>query len=214
MNQLYKILVNGQSCAAGSLKWSLPKAGKPGKWHRVNGELAMCASGLHLTTKPFMWYKWGCTCYAAEAKDIKEWNEDKCLCRSARLLEEVPHPRWWLDVIDFVASLKDMKWFDNHGEIDPKWKMFDARGAAWGATWGAAWGAAWDAARGAAWDATWGAARGAAWDAALKAMFILTSDLVIEESQRRFVDEMWHILTAGYEYLGTVNGVHYVFRKP
>jgi len=198
MNQLYKVLVNGQSCTAGFLTWSLPKDGKPGKWHRVNGELEMCAKGLHLTTQPFKWYEWGCTCYAAEAKGIKGWNEDKCLCRSARLLEEVPHPQWWLDAIDFVASLKDIKWFDNHGDIDPKWKMFDT----------------WHAARDAAWNAAYGAARDAARDAALKAVFILTSDLVIEESQRRFVDEMWHILTAGYGYLGTVNGVHYVYREP
>jgi hypothetical protein len=251
---LYKVLKDGRSAHGGALEWSLPSAGTPGNWHTFEGELSICRRGIHLTKKPLRWYVWGCTCYLAEAKGIREWEEDKCVCRSARLLEEAPHPQWWLDAIGFVESLKNMKWFDNHGEIDPKWKMFDTwgaaweaiRGATWGATWGAAWGvvrdaardaaweairdaardatrgAAWDAARdaawgatrAAAWDAAWDAARGAAWGAALKATFIVTADLKIEDKHRTFVDEMWHILAAGYGYFGMVEGVHYVYRKP
>ena len=206
MDKLYKILVDEKSCHGGTLKWSLPQQGKPGAWHSVEGPLSMCKTGMHLTMAPYQWYSWGCTSYIAEAREVEEWQEDKCCCRSARLIEEAPHPQWWLDAIGFVGSLNDMKWLDNHGDIDPKWKMFP--------TWDAARYAAWDAARYAAWNAARNAGLDAARNAGLKASFIVCSDLNIAEQHGTFIDEVWRIYTSGYGYFGTVDGIHYVYEKP
>ncbi len=152
------------------MKWSLPTKGKPGKWHTVKGDLKICEKGIHLTTERFNWYKWGCTAYEAEAKDIVEWEKDKCVARSVRLLKEVKHPKWWTDAEGWIATLKDIAWLKPDGKPKKEWKLFETRAAAWDAVGAAAWAAAWDAAGAAAWDAAraaaWDAARAAAWAAA------------------------------------------------
>uniref|UniRef100_A0A6M3KLK4 Uncharacterized protein n=2 Tax=viral metagenome TaxID=1070528 RepID=A0A6M3KLK4_9ZZZZ len=171
MEKLYKILVDGKSCHGGKLQWSLPRKeeGKwiPGNWHKIKGNLSICNKGLHLTKEPYRWYKWGCTCYLAETKQIYNWRGDKCVCNPARLLEEIPHPKWWLDTIDFVESIPKIKLFKP--DLNPKkeWKLFLA--PTWDAARDAAWIAARDAAREAAQDAARNIARDAAWDAARKA---------------------------------------------
>ena len=49
----YKVLNrHGMSCYGGTLKWSLPKDGDPGKWHEVEGDLVRCQNGLHLISHP------------------------------------------------------------------------------------------------------------------------------------------------------------------
>jgi len=162
MKKLYKILVDGKSCHGGDLKWSLPKNGKPGKWHKVKGDLTICEKGIHLTTKPFMWYKWGCTCYEAEAKGISDWQDYKCVCSEARLLKVKKYPKWWTDTENWVKTLKDISWLKPDGKPKKEWMLFETRDAARDA----AWDAARDAARNAARDAARNAARNAAWDAA------------------------------------------------
>lgn len=49
---LYKILDGDQSCHGGNHTWSLPTADGPGEWHEVEGKLARCSVGFHLTTHP------------------------------------------------------------------------------------------------------------------------------------------------------------------
>jgi hypothetical protein len=192
--KLYKVLVDGKSCHGGDLKWSLPKKvnGKwiAGDWHEVKGEISICSSGIHLTSERFNWYKWGCTAYEAEAEDIKSWEGNKCVCRRARLLKEIPHPKWWIETLNWVETLKNIAWLKPDGKPKKEWKLFETRDAAgdaaWDAAWAAArdaardaagaaardaagdaaWAAAWAAARDAAWAAAWAAARDAAWDAA------------------------------------------------
>jgi hypothetical protein len=163
--KLYKILVNGESSHGGNLKWSLPKNGKPGKWNEVKGDLKICNKGLHLTSKPYNWYKWGCTNYEAEAKGIKEWDGDKCVARKVRLLKEVPHPKWWLKAEKFVnTELKEINWLKSDGKPLKKWKVF--YGDSWNAAMIAAGDAAMIAARVAAGVAAGDAAMIAARDAA------------------------------------------------
>ncbi|MBK9272777.1 MAG: hypothetical protein IPM48_14425 [Saprospiraceae bacterium] len=120
MDKLYKILVDGRSCHGGDLKWSLPtkKGNKwiPGEWHEVKGDLKICERGLHLTKKPFMWYRLGCTNYEAEVEDIISWYGDKCVVRRARLLKEVPHPKWWNDVEGWIETLKSIAWLKPDGK--------------------------------------------------------------------------------------------------
>lgn len=169
MKKLYKVLVDGKSCHGGTMEWSLPKGKKPGKWHHYEGDIKICDAGLHLTTEPFKWYKWGCTAFEAEAKDIIAWENDKCVARSVRLLKPIEHPKWWTDTMAWIDTLKDIAWLKPDGNPNPEWKLFPTRAAARDAAWAAARAAAGDAAGAAARDAAGDAARDAAWDAALDA---------------------------------------------
>ena len=146
----------------GNMIWSLPKNGKPGAWHEVKGDLKICEKGIHLTTKPFNWYRWGCTCYEAEAQDIITWEKDKCVARKVRLIKEVKHPKWWADCEGWVNTLKDIAWLKPDGKPKKEWMLFETMDAARVAAWDAARVAARDAAGVTAWDAAWDAARVAA----------------------------------------------------
>ena len=174
---LYKVLVNGASCHGGDMKWSLPN-GRPGKWHSVKGDIEICSSGLHLTRKPHLWFKWNCEMYEAEGKGqpLAE-RDDKVVFRSARLLKRVEPPAWWQNALRFVTDeIPKTTFLKPDGEPLKKWKLFTgnswdaawaaARDAARAAAWAAARDAAGDAARDAAGAAAWAAARDAAWDAA------------------------------------------------
>jgi hypothetical protein len=184
--KLYKILINGKSCNGGTLKWDLPKDGNPGKWHSVRGEINICAKGLHLTKKRYMWYSWGCTCYEAEAKDIKEWEDDKCVCRSARLIKEVPHPKWWKDAEKFVEELNDIKWLQPDGKPLKKWKVF--------------------------YGDDWSAARSAAWSAALyNQTHNICRGLKLESKHKKHAKAGMQVWRKGYALLTDVNGVLYVY---
>ena len=120
--KLYKVLVNGKSCHGGKMTWSLPN-GKPGKWHRFQGEPVICQSGFHLTTEPFRWYKLDCECYLSEAKEVLAWENDKCVAKSVRLLEKVQHPEWWIEAMDFIAALKSIPWCQPQGEPLTEWEV-------------------------------------------------------------------------------------------
>ena len=149
--EYYKILVDGKSCHGGDLKWSLPKKDGekwiPGEWHEVIGTTEMCRVGLHVTTKPYNWYKWNCECYEAGIDAAIDHGDDKVLCRKARLIKPVAHPQWWMNSIAFVDSMKTVPFLKPDGKPMESWKLFT------GDSWGAAGDAARDAARDAAWDA-------------------------------------------------------------
>jgi hypothetical protein len=240
--KLYKILVDGKSCNGGNLKWSLPKDGKPGKWHKVKGDLKICEKGLHLTNKPYNWYSWGCTCFEAEAKGIKEWKDDKCVCREVRLLKVKKHPKWWTDTEGWVATLKNISWLKPDGKPKKEWMLFETRAAAgdaawaaagdaakdaaWAAAWAAAgdaakdaawaaaWDAAWDAAKDAAWAAAGDAAGDAAWDAALYARVIFICDgLKLAEKHKTHIKKRMEVWQKGYGLLCDVNGKLFVYYK-
>jgi hypothetical protein len=171
MKTWYKVLVDGKSNHGGNLEWYLPKNGKPGKWHSVKGKISKCSNGLHLTEKPYEWFKWQCDIYIAEGKGSNEGDEIKTAFRSARLIKKIDKPKWLTNAEKFVKEIVDAKWFCN-GKLPKtkKIKMFEARSSARSsardAVGAAAWDAAWDAAR----DAVWAAARDAAWDAARSAV--------------------------------------------
>ena len=197
---MYKVLVDGKSANGGSLTWSLPTQDEsgnwtPGNWHEVQGKVIVGENGLHLTSKPVKWMKWGAEIFIAEgAGESVESGDDKIAYQRARLLSKVEAPEWWIGAQSFVRGIPMLNWLKPDGNPDPEWKLFTAsswnaaRAAAWDAAGtaaraaagdaaraaveaaaGAAWDTAWDAARAAAWDAAWDAARaaaGAAWDAA------------------------------------------------
>jgi hypothetical protein len=171
MKTWYKVLVDGKSNHGGNMEWDLPKNGKPGKWHSVKGKISKCSNGLHLTEKPYEWFKWQCDIYIAEGKGSNEGDEIKTAFRSARLIKKIDKPKWLTNAEKFVKEIVDAKWFCN-GKLPKtkKIKMFEARSSARSsardAVGAAAWDAAWDAAR----DAVWAAARDAAWDAARSAV--------------------------------------------
>ena len=242
MDKLYKVLVDGKSCHGGSMEWSLPKKVKgkwvAGKWQEHKGDIKICDSGLHLTKERFDWYKWGCTVYEAEAKNIVEWEGNKCVAKSVRLIKEVPHPKWWTDCEGWVATLKDIAWLKPDGKPNKEWELFETRAAAGDAARDAAWDAArdaaWDAARNAAWDAARNAARNAAgdaardaawdadgdaawdaaWDAALYAQVIFICDgLKLQDSHKVHIKKRMEVWQKGYGLYCEINGVLYCYKK-
>jgi len=183
---LCKVLVDGRSCHGGNMEWSLPSVKGPGKWHQFDGQIEICRSGLHLTTAPYQsWMLWGARVYEVEAQGIIEWQEDKCVCRRARLIREVAEP-WWTEAGEFVAKLPSVPYFQPDDKPLRSWKLFtaaagDAGDVARAAAWDAAGAAARDAARDAAWgnvyrDAAWDAARATAGDAARDAAGVAAGD--------------------------------------
>jgi hypothetical protein len=87
-----KILINGESCHGGSLKWSLPKDGQPGDWHEVSGPVRTCQNGFHLTRQPVEWWPAAATAYLAEpdGKGDSEGDSDvKTAFPRCRLIREV-----------------------------------------------------------------------------------------------------------------------------
>jgi hypothetical protein len=230
---LYKVLVGGQSCHGGSLKWSLPQRAEdgsytPGDWHRVSGDLTICERGIHLTTTPYQsWWKWDADLYEAEAEGIAAWDGDKCVCRAARLLRPAPVPAWWQACRDIVATIPQTEWFQHVQPPDPAWRVFPTRAAAGAAAGDAAWAAAGAAARDAAGDAAWAAAgaaaRDAAWDAAWAAagdaaLYVLAcgicADLPLADAHRQHADARWRVWQAGYGVACDVQGVLYVYERP
>ena len=208
--KLYKILVDGKSCHGGYLKWSLPKKDGEkwiaGDWHEVKGDLKICSKGLHLTKERFKWYKWGCTCYEAEAENIISWEEDKCVAQKVRLIKEIPHPKWWTDCKGWVDTLKDIAWLKPDGKPKKEWKLFETRAAAWDAARAAAGDAAGDAAGAAAWAA--------AWDAALYSRGIFICDgLKLAEKHKTHIKKRMEVWQKGYGLYCDVNGVLYVYNK-
>jgi len=208
----YKILVDGKSCNGGDLTWSLPKQDKkgkwtPGKWHKIDDDIVMCSSGIHLTTKPYQWYKWNCICYEAEPiLDGAIHQDDKSVFVGARLLKPVQHPKWWLDAIDFVDSIKHVQFLKPDGKPLKSWKLFtgktwyaaryDARNAACDAASNAARYAASNAARNAACDAASNAARydarNAACDAAGNAASNAACDAARYDAWNAAWDAAWN----------------------
>jgi hypothetical protein len=78
---LFKVLHNMKSCNGGNQTWKL------GEKYTAEGELKICKNGFHLTTNPQEWLRPGYSVFFAEAFGISEWQEDKCVCRSVRLLK-------------------------------------------------------------------------------------------------------------------------------
>ena len=179
----------GKSCHGGSFEWSLPVGSHKGDWQTFAGELKICSSSFHLTKEPFRWYKVGCELYEAEAKDIKEWESDKCVARSVRLIKKVRHPKWWTDTLKWIDTLKDIAWFKPDGKPNKEWKLYPSRNAA----------------RNAAWNA--------AWDAGLYARILICSDLKLDKKHIEHAKKRMQVWQKGYGLYCDVNGVLYVYEK-
>ena len=185
--KLYKVLVNGRSCHGGNMEWSLPSVKGPGKWHQFDEQIKICRRGLHLTTAPYQsWMLWGARVYEAEAQGIIEWQEDKCVCRRARLIREVAEP-WWTEAGEFVARLPSVPYFQPDDKPLKSWKLFTAAAGDAGA-----------------------AARAAAWDAALYARSIIAGDKLAKK-HRDHIKARWRVWQKGYALLCDVNGTLYVY---
>ena len=91
--KLYKVINNkNQSMNGGEFDWTkhLPTKNKPGKWTPRITNPEICSEGYHLTKH---WNFWINTktdkVFECEAKNITEWDDDKCICGSVRLIKEV-----------------------------------------------------------------------------------------------------------------------------
>ena len=87
----YKTLVNGRSFHGGEFEYSLPKNGKPGKWHKITKPLLMCEVGFHVTSEPANWWRKDAQCYLVEYRGevIEETGSDKICVAEVRLVREV-----------------------------------------------------------------------------------------------------------------------------
>jgi hypothetical protein len=208
---LYKVLVNGESCHGGRLRWSLPTPTAdggytPGDWHRVTGPLVICQSGIHLTTAPYQsWWKWDADLYEADAEEVAGWDGDKCVCRAARLTRPVPPPAWWQACLEIVAAIPRTPWFQRVHPPEAAWRVFPTWAAAWDAAGAAAWAAARNAARdaaraaagAAAGDAARNAAGAAAWDAAWAAAWDAARDAARAAAGAAAGDAALYVITSG-----------------
>ena len=69
--------------------WPKPRGSRPGKWVRVNGDLAMCKRGIHACTfaQATRWLRE--ECYVIELRDVVSDDGAKLLARSGRLVRRV-----------------------------------------------------------------------------------------------------------------------------
>ncbi len=234
----------GKAQDGGSGQWSLPTQNSdgtwtPGDWWEVEGHIAMCKSGLHLTYNPWQYVKYfpgkGVSkIWEVEHSEIITTTSDKAVVRKARLLQ--PYcPDWWAKVVEFIESIPSIPWFQAVQPPDPEWKVFDTRDAARDATRGAAWNTVWDAAWNAAWNATRNASRDAAadaarntareaaadatkniawdvtWDAALLAICLVVQD--INPGLLEYAQRRWQVWLMGYGLLADIDGTFYVYRR-
>ena len=202
--KLYKVLLKGESCHGGCMKW------KVGVWYHFDGQPRICEQGFHLTTAPFQsWFKWGCDIYEAEAKGITTWRDDKCVCTDVRLIRKIPKHPSVRTTERFIKNLKKIPCFKPDGNPLPEWKLYTAN--TWNAAWAAALAAAGDAARNAAWNA----ALDAALDAALMAQFLICAHLPIKNKDKHFahVKARMQVWEKGYGLVCDVDGVLYVYSK-
>jgi len=137
LKEAYKILKNGRSFHGGKLKWSLPKDGKPGDWHEIEGTLHRCRNGLHITTNPESFApkklreRKAIQCYVVEYDGdiIPESSCGEIVARRVRLVREVA----WEEVtgeptISRVLELLDLVWMSQgdtagHGH---SWRRLNA----------------------------------------------------------------------------------------
>jgi hypothetical protein len=144
---------------------------KDGEWHIHEGEVVICATGLHASRRVIdaLQYAPGSTiCRVSCRKVVTEHENDKLVCRERRIDWRIENGDDVLRAFARKAALSVIHLWNAPDVVRRYLETGDEslRAAAWDAAWDAARDAAWDAARDAAWDAAWDAAGDAAWDAA------------------------------------------------
>lgn len=69
--------------------WPLPKDGRPGKWTKVDGDLAVCKRGIHACTLDQATDWLDARCFVIELRDA-ESVDGKLLAPAGRLVRELP----------------------------------------------------------------------------------------------------------------------------
>jgi len=165
-------------------------------------------------------------------------DETKIRVAHAKIVRWIPQrewPSWMRKTQKFINSIQKIRFFENHGLIDPKWEVFETqddvratiRNAAYTATWDAAMKtannaaystardavlrAAGKAARTAVWDANYNAAK--ANDASLMARLLICDGLDLDPKHLKHARERWAVWTRGYGLYADVDGVFYVYKK-
>jgi len=134
---------------------------------------------------------------------------------------------------DFLASIKEVKWFSQAGELPSACLLFDTRAdaveaaqniarytsarytsadAAWNAAWNAAWGAAWEAAGSASQEAVENTAMDAARDASLVAGGMSAWNNPTEPNTV-YALRRWSVWQAGFGCLCDIRGTLYCYRR-
>ena len=148
---------------------------------------------------------------------------------------------WWPAAL--IEEARTLKYFDNHAESLPEWKLFDTRRDAWEATGNLAWDsvawfivaqdAVWKASREAAWyvaqdavgaavgaavELAVGAAVAAVWDVARNATLLARCQVAFYNKPRskhfRQAKKRWEVWQRGYGCFCEVGGVLYCYKRP
>lgn len=111
----YKVLSpDGEPLYGGTGKWNLPKDGKPGDWMPpIDGELKPCENGYHICTVGQLpaWVWRHCAVYEVEPGEEKIHEDEKIVCRTARLTHLVgifdrkTAVRWACDCAEHVLPI-------------------------------------------------------------------------------------------------------------
>lgn len=93
MTTFYKVLDEDGTSPVVGHKWPLPEDGKPGRWVKATGPLALCENGVHLCDgERQLLNHLGPVIYEAEVRGERIDGDDKIAVREARLVRRVP--RW------------------------------------------------------------------------------------------------------------------------
>jgi len=210
----------------------------------------VCGRGYHLAKSiPDVFQGTTFPLRLAEAEPLSPiLGEDKRKIRvaHARIVRWIPQKEWpgWLRKPQkFINSISKIKWFENHGKIDPKWKVFEtwedaadygadsvayyaafwagrkaAEKAALYAAYYAAGSTAGDAAYSAAYypanDTAGWAAGEADRDASLRARILICASLDLDPKHIQHTKDRWDVWQKGYGLFGDLNGTLYVYKKP
>jgi len=91
----YKYLNKDGRTPQGFGKYPMPRNGKPGRWHKVEGELIACENGLHvLRAKDLLDWE-GPLLWEVEVRGEVVPADDKDVVREIRLLRKVMGEREW-----------------------------------------------------------------------------------------------------------------------
>lgn len=241
--KLYKVLVDGQSAHGGMFTWSLPEPDGdggwiPGEWSPRIDDVKICKVGYHLTYTPEQWLTYGCGAYEAGTDSVSDWEGDKIVCHSARLLRPAPEmiPSYWRDAERFILDLQETPWASPDGNPDPAWTV--TNGLFWSEFGGIRPMAmarvfaerAERAGRKIAYDRVlmdvrdivtashiytdrfpWGVGISAQLDAKAMATVLIVRDLGIDQATVNRIEQRWNVWAKGYILLGEIDGVLHVY---
>jgi hypothetical protein len=108
--KLYKVLTkDGRAPFNPKYEYSLPKDGKPGRWHWVKKDVVPCVHGLHCTDEHNLYRAWfdhlDYRLFEVETSGPVYNDGSKYVCKHLRLAKEIEPASWVLELRDVCAEV-------------------------------------------------------------------------------------------------------------